>query len=230
MYTFNLGYTTRMAQLAIDTLNQWNWHTSEENHCGGLLLHNFLAPFLGKKLAVSQRAANYQHVREATFSGKITLQPPILVSVTHNLMQLEMNGRRFDEAQALLDACYKFVEPVLSSSADLQASLLEKWAWLLSVWAETHNERDERSMASELRGRAIALYRQCNTLLASPVGQSLLATLFLKKRQARILNFLGYYLSQDRQYEPALQALLDSMDLQEHGQAEVDGLAPLLPA
>ena len=224
---FSLGHTTRLAQLAIDILDQWNWRTTEEDRCGGLLLHNFLSPFLGRALAATQRVADYHHIRDAALSGKIVLQPPILVSVTHNLMQQAMNERCFEEAQALLDACCRYVEPRLEESLDLQASLLEKRAWLFSVWAEDHDEQGDRHMASKMREQAIALYRQCNALLSETAGQSPLATRFLKKRQARLLNFLGYYLGQAGQYDPALQALLDSLDLQEQGYAEVDGLAPV---
>ena len=224
---FNLGYTMRLAQLAADILAQGNWHTTEEDECGGLLLHYFLSPFLGKELDITQRVADYRCIREVALTGKIVLQPPIVVSVTHNLMQQALNERRFGEAQTLLDTSCTHLEPFLSTSVDLRASLLEKRAWLFSVWSEHYDEQGDGQTASQLREQAIALYRRCSTLLSTSVGQSLLASRFLKKRHARILNFLGYYLGQAKRYEQALQALRDSMALQELGYAEVDGLAPV---
>src|SRR5260221_8803925 len=62
---FNLGHAQRLARLAADVMDQCDWHMSEDNECGGLLLEYFLSPFLGKPLNVQQRVTDYYRIRDA---------------------------------------------------------------------------------------------------------------------------------------------------------------------
>jgi tetratricopeptide (TPR) repeat protein/transcriptional regulator with XRE-family HTH domain len=225
--SFNLGHAPRLARLAEDVVQHADGHDSEERECGGLLLHYFLAPFLGKTIDAQQRTIDYSRILDAVLAGRVKLQPPTEVSITHRLMVSAMNELHFQKAQALLDACDARLGSLQGSNVDLQASLLEKRAWLFGRWCEYAEEQEDTGNVQVYRGQAITLYRQCSSLLSTSEEQSLLTSSSLKKRQARVLNYLGYHLSRAGQYQEALLHLRHSMTLQEQGFAEVDGLAPL---
>jgi tetratricopeptide (TPR) repeat protein len=222
---FNLGYAPRLARLATEVLDQFEWYTTEEDECGGLLLSHFLPPFLGRPIDDGKKVAAYRRIREAILAEKIAFQPSIEVAVTYHLMQCAMNELRFEEAQLLLEACCDRLQPGHESNLDLQASLLEKRAWLLGRWGEYAEEREEAERAEALQEQAIALNRRIVALLSTSGGQSPLEKSFLNKRLARALNNLGYHLGRIGQEEEALHALNRSIDLKERSYVELDTLA-----
>jgi hypothetical protein len=222
---FNLGHAPRLARLATEVLDQFDWHVTEEGECGGLLLSHFLLPFLGKPIDDEEKAAAYQRVHNAVLAGKVVLQPPIEVAVTYHLMQCAMNELRFEEAQLLLEVCCDRLQSRYESNLDFQASLLEKRAWLLGRWGEYAEEEGEIERAEALQEQAIAINRRIVTLLSTSGGQSPLEKSFLNKRLARALNNLGYHLGRIGQEEEALRAMNRSIDLKERGYVELDTLA-----
>ncbi len=222
---FNLGHAPRLARLATEVLDQLDWYTTEEDECSGLLLSQFLPPFLGKPIDDEKKAAAYQRIREAVLAGKVVLQPPIEVAVTYHLMQCSMNELRFEEAQLLLEACCDRLQSRCESNLDFQVSLLEKRAWLLGRWGEYAEEQGETARAEALQEQAIALNRRIVTLLSTNGGQSPLEKSFLNKRLARALNNLGYHLGRIGQAEEALRDMNRSIDLKERGYVELDTLA-----
>jgi len=225
--SFNLGHASRLARLAEDVLQRFDWHENEERECGGLLLHYFLSPFLGKVIDARRRLVDYQRILEAIVARKIVLRPPTEVYVTHHLMVSYMNELRFQEARALLDACCERLAPHLPSNVDLQASLLEKRALLLGRWSEwAQEEQGDTQAAQGLLDQTIALYRQCTALLsAAEEEMPSLKSSPLKKRLARTLNSLGYHLNKRGQFEEALQVTERGIELKEQGYLEFGGLA-----
>ncbi len=222
---FNLGYAPRLARLAVEVMDSFDWHVTEEDECGGLLLQYFLLPFLGKPVDDAKKAEDYQRIRVAALAGKIVLQPPIVVAVTYHLMQCAMNELHFEEAQVLLESCCDRLQLCCESNLDFQASLLEKRAWLLGRWSEYVEEQKETVRAEALQEQAIAINRHIITLLSTNGGRSPLEKSFLNKRLARALNNLGYHLNRIGQAEEALRAMNQSIDLKERGYVEVDTLA-----
>jgi len=222
---FNLGYAPRLARLGAEVMGSVDWHTTEEQECGGLLLRHFLAPFLGSPPDDEQKAADYQHIRNAMLAGEIRLQPPIEVAVTSHLMVCAMNGLRFEDALALLEACCDRLQSHQKSSLDLQASLLEKRALLCRRWSEYAEEQGDIEQAGTSQERAIDLNRQIITLLSTHEGSSPLERSFLNKRLARALNNLGYHLNRIGQAEEAYRAMNQSIELKERGYVELDTLA-----
>ena len=222
---FNQGQAPQIAELAEKVMNGFDWHITEENECGGLLLHYFLPPFLGKSIDVKQRVIDYHRIRNAVFTEQIVLQPFIEVAITYHLMIYAMNDLQFEEAQALLEACYERLAPRLNFDVDLQASLFEKHSWLCGRWSEYVEEQGKREYANELQEQAIALCRQIIALLSTHEERTPLKSYFLKKRLARAYNNLGYYLNRIGWYNEALQAIESSIFLKEQGYAEIDTLA-----
>jgi len=223
--SFNLGDASRLAQLAEDVMQQFDWHGTADNECGGVLLHYFLSSFLGKTIDVQQQAADYRYILNTVFVGKVMLQPVVEVNVVHHLMMHAMNELQFGEAQVALEACCERLSPHLSSNIDLQASLLERRAWLCRRQSEYAEEQGEIEQARELREQAIAIYRQSITLLSTNEELPPLKNGFLKKRLARAFNNLGYHLNRIGQYAEALQMIERSIALKEQGYVEVDTLA-----
>src|SRR5260221_88005 len=115
-------------------MDSFDWHTTEEQEGGGLVLPHFLAPNLGWPAADAQKCADYQRIRRAALAAAIELQPPVEVAVTAHLMACAMDALRFEEALDLLETCCTRQVPRIGSNLDLQASLLEKRALLCRRW------------------------------------------------------------------------------------------------
>ena len=113
--SFNLGFAPRLARLAYKVMDQIDWHGTDENECGGLLLHYYLIPFLGKAIDARKRFEDYQRIQDAVRIGKVMLHPPTEVYVTHHMMVHLMNELHFEGARTLLEACYERLIPWLSS-------------------------------------------------------------------------------------------------------------------
>src|SRR5579859_1372275 len=99
------------------------------------LLYYYLAPHFGERIDGRRKEAEYRHIHSAALAATLHLQPAILVFIMHNLMLQMMNEHRFEEAQNLLNATSTFLAS-FTEDVDLQASLLEKRAWLFGRWCE----------------------------------------------------------------------------------------------
>lgn len=223
--SFNMGYAPRLARLAEDVLQSFDWHSTEENEYGGILLHYFLSPFIGKPIKEERQAMDYQRIYDAVLAEDRKLQPPTEVHIMLNLMTYASNKLHFQEAQSVLDACYDRLEVLFLGDRDLHVSLLEKRAWLLGRWSEYVEEQGRIQQARGYREQAIILYKECNELLSNHKERSSLRDGRIKKRLARILNNLGYHLTHNRLYEEALEVVERGITLKERGYVEFDALA-----
>lgn len=224
--SFTRGYASRLARLAASTIDSFDWHTNEENECGGLLLYYLLSPFLGQSPDDGKRAMDYQHIYDAIVDGKVVVLPAIEVTVMYHLMVHAMNNLHFKEAQVLLNTSCCRLEPYSQSNLDLQVSLLEKRGWLFGTWCEYNAEQGNVQTARRFREQAINLYRQCIMLLSVNQDQTLpRRSSSLKKRMARALNNVSYHLNRIGKHEEALQAIEQSINLKEQGYVEADTLA-----
>ncbi|HLZ61570.1 MAG TPA: tyrosine/phenylalanine carboxypeptidase domain-containing protein [Ktedonosporobacter sp.] len=228
--SFRLGHARRLAQFALKSIEEVR-HDQEnppdlQQSCGMQLLYYYLAPHFGERIDGRRKEAEYRHIHSAALAATLHLQPAILVFIMHNLMLQMMNEHRFEEAQNLLNATSTFLAS-FTEDVDLQASLLEKRAWLFGRWCEYQHEQRNRTVEQEMREQAIGLYQQCSTLLAEAPAPSALLQYFFSKRRAKVLHFLGYHLSRRGRNEEALQALLESLHLQKQGYSDLDSLPPL---
>ncbi len=224
--SFNLGYGPHLARLAEEVMQRFDWRTTPEAGCGGLLLLYRLMQYRGISINRQERAEAYRRILTWIIAGKLGLPPLIDLYVTERLMVHAMSTLDFQEAQALLETCSQRLAPLLPSNLNVQVSLLEKRAMLFSKWSEYAEEQGDTETTKELQEQAIALYRQCCTLIATNEEQvSPLKNSNRKTRLARCLNNIGYHLNRIEQFEEALSFLEQSITLKEQGYLEPGSLA-----
>jgi tetratricopeptide (TPR) repeat protein len=224
--SFNQGYGPRLARLAQNRMQEFDWHRTEDNECGGLLLYYFLSTYLNETTDAKDRFADYHCLYATALAGRITLHPVTEGHIVNDLMQYNMNELRFEEAQAILESSCDRLELFQANDLELQMSLLEKRAWLFGRWSEYLQEQGGIQRAETLREQAIILYKQCCALLSTDRnGLSPLAGSLLKRRLARALSNLSYHLNRIGQFEEALQTVEHAIVLREQGYVEVGLLA-----
>jgi tetratricopeptide (TPR) repeat protein/transcriptional regulator with XRE-family HTH domain len=225
--SFNLGLAPRLARFAQDIMQHFDWHSTGENECGGLLLHYFLSPYLGKSMDAAQRFEEYQSIQAAVLAGNVVLLPLTEVHVLHHLILYALNTLRFEDAQAFLEASCGRLESPHMSSRDLKISFLEERALLFGRWCEYVEEQGEMLRAEVYREQTIALYRQCYALLEAGVNdeETPLQKSAVKKRLALCLNNLCYQLNRIGQYEEALEVIERCIALKEQGYTQFGALA-----
>jgi tetratricopeptide (TPR) repeat protein len=206
-------------------MGRFEWHATAENDCAGILLHYFLSPFIGQVIDDAKHYMDYQHILDAVTTGKVALQHTTEVHVTHHLMLCAMIASHFEEAQTLFEACYNRLGSLLPLDVDLETSLLEERAMLLRRWSTRLEEQGDVKGAKSLREEGIAVYRRCCDLIANSQESSSLQRNCLMKRLSAFLNCLGYQLNRNGQFEEALQAIEQSIALQEQGYVQFGGLA-----
>ena len=161
-----------------------------------------MSPYLGEKVDVAERAADYERLLGRVIDRSVVVQPQTELFVVRHLMFYEMGQRRFTDAQTLIDACEQRLAPLIKTDLDIHASLLEKRGFLLTDWCEYAEEQGYPQQASTLREQAIAVYQQSNALLTDTETQAQpLKRSMLKKRLARSLTNLGFHLSRLGQFE-----------------------------
>jgi tetratricopeptide (TPR) repeat protein len=226
--SFNLGLAPRLARFAHESMQHIDWHTTGENECGGLLLHYFLPPYLGKSIDAAKRLEDYQRIHTAVLEGRVVLLPLTEVHVLHHLMLYALNTLRFEEAQALLETFCRRLESLQASNRDVKISLLEERALLIGRWSEYAEEQGERQLATAYREQTIAFYRQCNAFLLAGIDEEAtpLQKSALKKRLALCLNNLCYQLNRAGEHEEAFEVIERCITLKEQGYTQFGALAP----
>ena len=220
------GYVPRLARLAQAVMETGPWRSTREQECGGLLLHYHLAPFLGQKITLQERAHAYQHIYTALIDQQVHLHVPTELHLVHYLMLAHMSELRFEEAQRLLNQTFGRLQDLERTHPTQFASLLGRKALLLGTWSEYAQEQRQQQEACALREQAIDVFRQCVGLWqqseeqASPAKRST-----IKYRRARQLNDLGYYLRKHGQFQEALEVIEQSLALKMDGYVEPGSLA-----
>lgn len=223
--SFSIGYGPRLAKLADEAMAKFDWLASNENECGGFLLHYLLSPFLGKTIDYKQQMKDYCRIQDAITTKGLSLHPSMDINVTHQLLLYALNETHFEEALVILDACCARLELSQVTHIDVQAALLEERALLFARWSEYVPKQGKIREAMLLREKAIELYRQCIRILSTNDEQSLFKTSVLRRSLARCLNNLAYHLNSIHQYEEALEMVESSIALKEKGYAYVGALA-----
>ncbi len=223
--SFNRGYGPRLARFSIQIMEGFDWHTTREDEYGGLLLYYFLSPYLGKSVDTTQKFVDYQHLYNAVINKEVVFSPLTESHITNNLILHYMNRLQFEEAYSLLKV--SCTQSHLSPLADveLQASLLDKQAWLFGKWCEYIQEQGNSQKAKVVREQAISLWKECIQLLSTREEKSSAKGSLLKRRLARAFNNLAYHLYRNGQFEEALSVVEQAILLREQGYAEIFGLA-----
>jgi transcriptional regulator with XRE-family HTH domain/tetratricopeptide (TPR) repeat protein len=226
----NFGHGRRLARVAGEVMNGFDWRATPHTACGGLLLHYTLAPFLGKAIDERARAAAYQGIVEAASSGAIRLKVSVEGYLLGFVMECAINTSPLKESQLALEAWYvrlSSLQPAQTNSA-AQTYLLEARAWVLGIWSDALDEEGEPSSAQRLREQAINLYRHCLALLSGNIDQQdappLRANLS-KSRLSSCYSELAYYLGRCGQLDEALQMAERGIALKEEGHLRFGTLA-----
>lgn len=215
--SFNLGNGPLLAQYAQKRMQQFDWQSSTENRCAGMILQHRLCPYLGQPINEEQRARDYRTIYDAILTGTVVLPPNIELFVTHRLMSLAIQASRFEEAIALLKVrCERLYK-------SFPISLLEDHAFLYGKWSDYAQEQGDIQEANKLREETITFYKECCTKLATRIAEAPLNSTL--RKLGGCLNNLGYHLNRAGRYEEALQAVEECLTWREQGYVEFGGLA-----
>ena len=229
--SFHAGQILRLARRVQQVVAERPWTSPEtdiEAESGALLLHYYLAPYLGEVIEAKQRAEDYERMYAWATSGQLKVEPLMEVHLIDHLMISRMNEDRFEEAQRLLESCFTRLESLLPGDAELHATLLSKQASLYSEWsgyAESHGQVEEMKRK---RAQTIEAYRESFALLERAEQQHGISPLrqdTIKKKQASVLNNLAYQLNRAGRFAEALPVINHCIDLKKQGYADLDSLA-----
>ncbi|HVB72390.1 MAG TPA: AAA family ATPase [Ktedonobacteraceae bacterium] len=223
--SFNLSHGPRLAHIAEQVIQTFDWRQFPDQQCGGLLLQYILTPFLGRPNEDEKQAVDFQQLLDMVLDRKVTLQPATTMHVIRFLILYEAINFRFEKAQALLESCLSLFEPYQITHPDVQASLLAQYAWILARWSEYLEEQEAIEKVQPMREKAIVLYKQCCTILSTAHEASPLKDRLLRKRLSAYLNYLGYQLTRNGQAAESLPLLEQSIKLGEQGYCNFGALA-----
>jgi tetratricopeptide (TPR) repeat protein len=214
--SFKLGHGPRLAMIARDELQRFDWHSTGENECAALVLLQLLFPLLGKPVE-ARKHVDYQRIRDGLLAGRIVLQAAVDRYVTHLLLSDAMSKVHFEEAQGILDAYRARVAARQAVSLERDPALLMEQAFFFGRWCEYLEEQGERQQAHTVREQAITLYKQRAALPPSSEKKSSLSRDLHKNTLAYCFCSLGYHLNRAGRYEEALQVIERAIILQEQG-------------
>ncbi len=230
--TSQVGQILRLAQLFQQVLKERPWdappESEAETESGRILLHYYLDSYLGVSIDARERAEAYEQIHTSVAAGQVTVEPLMEVHLVEQIMLFHLNEDCFEDAQRLLEDCFRRLEPLFPDDAELQATLLSKQATLYNRRSANSQAQGHSDEARQWREQAIAVYEVCLRLLEEAeqgVAEATLRKSTLKKKRATFLNNLAYQLNTLGRFEEALKAVNRCLELKEQGFAERDSLA-----
>jgi tetratricopeptide (TPR) repeat protein len=199
-----------------------------EAESGALLVHYYLAPYLGEVIVAEQRRADYERMYAWVTTGQLKVEPLMEVHLVDHLMLSQVYEDRYEEAQRLLEGCFARLEPLLPDDVELHATLLSKRASLYSEWSGWGESQGKVEEVKRKRSQSIEAYQESFALLQRAghrEGLSPLQQDTIKKKQATVLNNLSYQLNRAGRFAQALQHIDHCIVLKEQGYADLDSLA-----
>jgi tetratricopeptide (TPR) repeat protein len=228
----HVGQMLRLARRVQQVLQMRPWNdvpeTERETEYGGLLLHYYLASYVGEEIDDHRRAEAYERILVSVSAGQVTVSPLMQVYLLDHILRDYATAERFEEAKRLFDTCLLRLGPLLAGDRELHATLLSKQAALSNRWSGYAKSNGLLEDAQRMQEQAIAIYRSCLTLLEQALQKAEEGTLrksTLRKKQATFLNNLAYQLNVVGHYEEALKMVGACIALKEQGYAERDSLA-----
>ena len=229
--SFHAGQILRLARRVQQVLAERPWASPEtdiEAESGALLLHYYLAPYLGETIEAKTRGADYERMYAWITTGQLKVEPLMEVHLIDHLMIHRMNEDRYEEAQRLLGGCSTRLASLVPGDVELHATLLSKQASLYSEWSGYAESRGQIEEMRRKRSQAIEAYEASFALLQHAERQKGVSPLqqdTIKKKQASVLNNLAYQLNRARRFAGALQRINQCIDLKKEGYADLDSLA-----
>lgn len=229
--TGQVGQILRLARRIQQVVAERPWMSSEtdiEAESGALLLHYYLAPYLGEVIEAERRREDYERMYAWVTTGQLKVEPLMEVHLVDHLMISRLNADRYEEAQHLLENCFTRLESLLSGDAELHATLLSKQASLFSEWSGYAESQGLVEEMKRKRSQTIEAYKESFVLLqraeqgesVSPLQQDT-----IKKKQASVLNNLAYQLNRAGRFAEALDSINRCIALKLEKYADLDSLA-----
>jgi hypothetical protein len=229
--SFHAGQILRLARLVQEVLKERPWSSSEtdiEAESGALLLHYYLAPYLGEVIEAEKRREDYERMYGWVTTGQLKVEPLMEVHLVDHLMISRMNVDHYEEAQHILESCFTRLEALLPHDPELHATLLSKQASLYSEWSGYAESQRQPEEMKRKRSQTIEAYQESFALLQRAEqmdGISPLQRDTIKKKQASVLNNLAYHLNRAGRFVEALSNINRCIDLKKQGYADLDSLA-----
>ncbi len=229
--SFHAGQILILARRVQQVIAERPWTSPEtdiETDSGALLLHYYLASYLGESVDAAQRGADYQRMYGWVTTGQLKVEPLMEVHLVDHLMLCLTREDRYEEAQRLLEGCFTRLEPLLPGDAELHATLLSKQASLYSEWSAYAESQGQVEELARRRIETIEAYQASLALLQRAeqvVSASPLQRETIKKKQATVLNNLSYHLNRAGRFAEALHSINRCLALKEQGYADLDSLA-----
>jgi len=229
--SFHAGQILRLARRVQQALAERPWASSETNieaESGALLLHYYLASYLGETIDAKIRGEDYERMYEWVTTGQLKVEPLMEVHLVDHLMLGCVNEDRYEEAQRLLESCFTRLTSLLPGDAELYATLLSKRASLYSEWSGYAESQGQTQEMERNRSQTIEAYEESFALLERAEQQHGLRPLqrdTIKKKRATVLNNLAYQLNRAGRFAEALQRINHCIDLKKQGYADLDSLA-----
>ena len=221
--SLQLGHGPRLAFLAQETMETINWHQTVEYECAGLVLLKMLFPSQGKSIQTKD-LVNYDYIRDALLIGKLVLHETTEGYIVHQVILNLMNGLRFTEAEAVLDA-YRLQLEVRHVNPENSESWHQKRALLLGQWCDYLQETGETERAGTMREETIRLYQQRAQLLSPKPSHSPLKKQLRARALGSCFSFLGDHLNRIGQHKEALRIIDQAIVLQKQGLGNIGVLA-----
>ncbi len=221
----NSGYAPRLAQFTQEIMSKFDWHTTPETECGGLLLRQILAPFLGKPINQKELVIAYQHILNAASTEQVKLPSSVEAFIIGSMTRSVTSEYSFEEARAFFEISLARLALIRPTDEAHNVYLLHLHAQLLGRWSDTIDVQGEGKMARTFRMQTIDLYRQCITALLAKEDSSPLETSLSRIRLSSCFNDLASYLARDGQFEEALQIVESGLELKEQGYLQFSTLA-----
>ncbi len=221
--SFTLGHGPRLARMASEVMQSFDWHRSGlGTELGGQILRYHLARFRGEKVREEERAEAYQRAFEQMMHGEIDLSPAGKVHLVHHLIRRLADLGRFEEAQQVFHQADAALVGLLHPSDSIADSitsvaLLANRAYLLGRWSASPGGISTEQ-ATSLKTECLALYRRCIAILQE---ERYTASHVLRSKRnfllARYLNDSAYYQRELGDLEQARCALEDCIALKKAG-------------
>ncbi len=229
--SYHAGQILRLARRVQQVIGERPWTSPEtdiEAESGALLLHYYLAPYLGETIDAKQRGEDYERIYAWVASGQLKVTPLMEVHLVDHLMINRMNGDRYAEAQHLLEDCFARLASLLADDAELHATLLTKKASLYSEWSGYAESQGQMEEMQRMRSQTIEAYQESFALLQRAEQGDNVSSLqqdTIKKKQASVLNNLAYQLNRAGRFAEALESINRCIDLKLKKYADLDSLA-----
>jgi Domain of unknown function (DUF1704) len=229
--SYHAGQILRLARRVQQVLAERPWTLAETNveaESGALLLHYYLAPYLGETIDAQKRGEDYERIDAWVTSGQLKVTPLMEVHLVDHLMINRMNADRYEEAQHILEDCFTRLASLLADDAELHATLLSKQASLCSEWSGYAESQGQVEEMKRKRSQTIEAYQESLALLQRAGQQEGVRPLqqdTIKKKQASVLNNLAYQLNRAGRFREALESINHCIDLKLEKYADLDSLA-----